>query len=112
MKFFVPAAESEAEADIVLESIAKFIDVPLPERRIFRLAFSHNGQDYEVEVGKPAPEYFRAAGPVVAILGENPLCICLAERGVIRGTPIYVNPRSVRAIEYFDYDPDHLRGAV
>ena len=112
MKFFIPAAETDAEADVILESIAKFIQVQLPERRIYKLTFMHNGVEYSVEVGQPAPNYFQADGPVIAILGDDPLCICLPERGVIRGSPIYVGRLSVKAIEYFDYELEHLRGEV
>lgn len=110
MKFFIPATKTDAEADVVLEAIAKFNSVPLPDRRIARLIFTHNGIEYETEVGKPAPSYFKADGPVIAILGRDPLCVCLAERGVLRGSPIYVGAKSIRVIEYFDYDLDHLRG--
>ncbi|MGX1199326.1 hypothetical protein [Parvibaculum sp. MBR-TMA-1.3b-4.2] len=110
MKFFIPAAQSDAEADVVLEAIAKFNSLPLPERRIFRLSFKHNGVRYDVEVGQPAPDYFRAGGPVVAILGNDPICVCLADRGVLRGSPIYVGKNSVLSMEYFEYDANHLRG--
>ncbi len=116
MKFFLPAAGSRAEADVVLESIANFIGFPLPERRIFRLAFSHNGEDYEVEIGKLAPMYYNeGASPVVAILvaeSGSPYAICLANRGVLRGSPIYASKESVSDIEYFDVEGNELTGPV
>jgi hypothetical protein len=113
MKFFVPAAESRAEADIVLENIARFIGTPLPERRIFRLAFRHNEKDYAVEIGKPAPAYYGEGDhPVVAILGGDPFCICLANRGVLRGSPIYASKESVSAVEYFELEGNELKGPV
>ena len=60
MKFFIPQASSDAEAESVLVGIAKFVgaDVPPPDKRIFKLAFSHNGKDFAMEVGKPVPPYF------------------------------------------------------
>ena len=116
MKFFLPAADSRAQADVVLESIAKFIGFPLPQRRIFRLAFSHNGEDYEVEVGKAAPKYYNeSSSPVVAILvaeSGSPYAICLANRGVLRGSPIYASKESVHNIEYFDVEGNELTGTV
>jgi hypothetical protein len=116
MKFFLPAANSGAEADVVLESIAKFIGFPLPARRIFRLTFSHNGERYEVEIGKPAPRYYdEDSSPVIAILvaqSGSPYAICLANRGVLRGSPIYASKESVSVIEYFDIDGNELTGPV
>ena len=113
MKFFLPAASSEAEGEVVLESICRFNSVPFPYKRIFRLVFLHNGIEYEVEVGKPAPVYYgEGEAPVVAILGANPLLICLRNRGVTRGSPILASYESVRLIEFFDFEPSHLRGAV
>jgi hypothetical protein len=116
MRFFLPAANSRAEADAVIESIAKFIGFPLPERRIFRLAFSHNGEDYDVEIGKPAPRYYNeGSSPVVAILvaeSGSPYAICLANRGVLRGSPIYASKESVSEIEYFDVEGNELTRPV
>lgn len=103
MKFFLPAAENSTEAESVLLSIAKFINAPVPARRIYRMAFVHNGTKYKVEIGKPAPEYFgEKSSPVVAILGKEPICICLANRGVLAGSPILVASGSTSEIEYFE----------
>ncbi|MEQ1741348.1 MAG: hypothetical protein ABL869_02445 [Candidatus Nitrotoga sp.] len=111
MKFFLPAAKDRAEADVILESIAKFIGVPLPKRRIFRLAYIHNGQRYEAEVGKPMAAYYETSKqPVVAILGEDPYCICLPDRGVLRGSPIYAGRMSVQRIDYFEFEGNELQG--
>jgi hypothetical protein len=113
MKFFLPMARDTAQADVLLESIARHISLPLPERRIFRLVFRHNGIEYEVEVGKAAPAYFgEGASPVEAILGDIQYAICLENRGVKKGLPIYAGDKSVRLIEFFDYDSSHLRGPV
>lgn len=111
MKFFLPGTQGRAQADVYLESIAKHIGVPLPARRVFRLAFKHNGQDFEVVVGKPAPAYYGEGDEVVvAILGSDPYFVCLRNRGVIRGSPICVG--GVREIEYFDLEGDEIRGEL
>jgi len=103
MKFFLPAAANESEAESVLLSISKFIGAPVPARRIFRMSFVHNEVKYSVEVGKPVLGYFgERSSPVVAILGEEPICICLANRGVLAGSPILVSRGSASDIEYFE----------
>lgn len=104
MKFFIPLARNDEEAEHVLLGIAKFARraVPPPEEQIFRLHYEHNGKDYIAEVGKPIDVYYGAVGPVIAILGGNPLLVCLRDRGVLRGEPIYVNTAAVRTAEFFD----------
>lgn len=106
-------AQDPAQAEVFLESIARHLEVPLPERRIFRLVWKHNGIEYEAEVGKPAPAYFgEGETPVEAILGATPFLICLETRGARSGSPIYAGDRSVRLIEFFDFDSAHLRGSL
>ena len=104
MKFFIPHASSEAEAESVLEAIAKFVgaSVPPPDKRIFRMAYRHNGQDFTVEVGQPIPIYYREGNQkVIAILAGNPYLVCLPTRGVVQGAPIYVGASTVCGVEYF-----------
>jgi hypothetical protein len=105
MEFFIPHASSESEAESILASVAKFVGaaMPAPEKRVFRLSYSHNGRDFVVEVGKPAPAYYREhEQEVIAILPGDPFLVCLPTRGVARGDPILVGASSVRRIEYFD----------
>ena len=101
-KFFVPHAKDEVEAETVLESIAKFIGRPAPTRRIFRISYDHNQMPMNAEVGSDPEPYYREKGPVIAIFGGDPLCICLPDRGVVRGSPILVGANTVQHIEYFD----------
>lgn len=105
MKFFVPAAENDEQAEQVLASVAKFVGaaLPPPGQRLRSISYSHNGRDFTVTVGEPIPAYYEEHGePVVCIFDGAPLMICLPNRGVIRGDPIYVGHDSVRRSEYFD----------
>ena len=106
-KFFIPLAKDDDEAESVLESIAKFIDRPMPSRRIFRITYTHNGKFMAAEVGESPDPYYREAGPVIAIFDGNPLCVCLPDRGVARGGPILVGAQSVQSKEYFDAVTTH-----
>ena len=120
MKFFVPGAKDAADAERILIGSARFAKrpVPLPHERIFRLTFKHNGKVYEAEVGKAIDPYFMQEGwimqqsrgttaqppdpTVMVIIGGNPVLVCLWDRGVKRGEPIYVGHPSVKKAEYFD----------
>ena len=105
--FFIPGAKTPQEAEEVLASIARFVQrpVPLPHERIRRIAYTHNGEYYTAKVGQPIDPYYRTEGPVIAILGGNPLLICAPNRGVLRGEPIYVGAVSVKSAIYFDEPP-------
>jgi hypothetical protein len=102
-RFFIPIPSPE-EAKQVLEGIAKWVhrEVPPPHELIFRLEFKHNGKDYVAEVGQEIDPYYQSPGPVIAIFGGNPLLICMRDRGVLKGEPIYVATQSVKRAEYFD----------
>jgi len=107
--FFIPGANSPQEAEVVLDSIAKFVQRPAPpaHERIRRIAYTHNGEHYTAEVGQPVDPYYRTEGQVIAILGGNPLLICTPNRGVLRGEPIYVGAASVKSAAYFD-EPEQV----
>lgn len=106
MKFFIPELEGDpACAEEVLIAIAKFVGAPLPEpdKRIRRIAYRHNGKNYTAEVGKPVARYYEEKeDTVLAIIGANPVCICLPFRGVLRGIPILVGSNAVDEIVFFD----------
>ncbi len=107
MKFSFPNANDDDHAEIMLAVTAKFNhrEVPPPHERIRKLTYEHNGETYVAEVGKPIHDYYRAAGAVLAIFAVNPLLICLLDRGVRRGEPIYVNARAVIDSEFFELEP-------
>ena len=92
MKFFVPAAKDDTEAEQVYEAIEKFNSAPRQIQRIAALAWQHNGQKYSCEVGAEAPTYYGTGSePVVAILDCNQVFkVCTTNRGVARGEAILV----------------------
>jgi hypothetical protein len=72
MKFFVPDSGSDAEAERVLEGIAKFVGAYVPARRIFKLLYRHNNREFVAEVGQALAAYYEEGQqPVFAIL---PVC--------------------------------------
>lgn len=96
MRFFIPAVKDEADAEMVWEATKKFAEEMLgwdiSERRIFSIAYRHEGKDYHVEVGKPDP---RSHELVVAILESTTYLVCTPNRGVVRGIPILVGQDKV-----------------
>jgi hypothetical protein len=92
MKFFVPAARDDAEAESVLKAIEEFNHAPRQIKRIDALAWQHNGEKYSCEVGGEAPTYYGTeTDPVVAILECGELFkVCTINRGVVRGEAILV----------------------
>ena len=108
MHFFIPLASSAEEAERRLEGIAKFVQRPVPpiHERIFRLVYRHHGVRYVAEVGQPIDDYYQSVGPVIAIFGGNPLLICMRDRGVLRGGPIFVSNESVEEAVFFEETAD------
>jgi hypothetical protein len=104
MKFFVPDTGSDAEADRVLERIAKFVGAYVPARRIFKLLYRHNNREFEAEVGQPLAAYYEEGEqPVFAILPfAGGYVICLPLRGVAKGDPILVSDTAVQHVVHFD----------
>lgn len=103
MKFFVPAAKDNEQAEQVFEAIEKFNYAPRQERRICALAWTHGGKNYSCEVGGEAPGYYGTGGePVVAILDCDRLYkVCTTNRGVVRGEAIMVGKDGAHAT-YFE----------
>ena len=91
VKFFIPKAKDDAQAEEVWESIKKFakktLEWDVSDRRIFSIAYHKHGEDYYVEVGKPDP---RNGELVIAILKSNTYLVCTPNRGVLRGIPMLV----------------------
>ena len=88
--FFVPYAESPEQAERVYESIRDFmakVAFRPTDRRIYSIAYRHNGRNYVATVGEKGPENER----VIAILETlNPgslYMICSPYRGVVSGEP-------------------------
>ncbi len=101
MKFFVPLTSNEEEAQEILEIVSEYINVPIPDKKIYKIAYLENGAEMTATVGEPVdPSYEEGDQLVAAILGTpEKFSICLPTRGVVRGEPITVKGR---VVEYFD----------
>lgn len=98
MKFFIPFAETESQAEKILEATAQFIGNPTPEKHqmIYSVSYEHNSVPMTATVGKDIDTFYKEhPATVIAIFPPvhegAPIKICLANRGVARGEPIYVN---------------------
>lgn len=98
MKFFIPHSKDEQESLSVLDSIAKFIGNNTPNKleMIYSITYEHNGKTMIATVGKSIDPYYKeGAAEVIAIFPPDnngaPFKICLPDRGVIRGEPIYTS---------------------
>ncbi|MEP7212322.1 MAG: hypothetical protein ABI791_04565 [Acidobacteriota bacterium] len=104
MKFFIPAAASEEEAESVYSATKSFAHQQTgfepSDRRIYGLAYRHEGKDYYAEVGAV---HSRLGETVVAIL-ETPqvFFVCTANRSVLRGEPMLVGKHGVKNIIDFE----------
>lgn len=89
--FFLPFADSAATADEAYETIRSTMAkeaFPPTDRRIYRVAYQHNGRDLVATVGEKDVD----GETVIAILEvynpEQIYMICTPSRGVVRGDPI------------------------
>ena len=57
------------------------------DRRIFSIAYVHNGKDSYAEVGKADPDIGET---ILVILESNSYLVCTQNRGVLRGMPLLV----------------------
>ena len=102
MRFFIPAAKDETQAEEVWVAIKKFAEETLgweiSDRRIFSIFYQRQDKHYHVEVGKPDP---RNNELVIAILESTTYLVCTPNRGVVRGMPILVGQDKVeRTIDF------------
>lgn len=104
MKFFIPYADDDAQAERVIAATAEFVGASVPQLRIQRLEYTHNSMPMVAEVGHPVHSYYRERNPIVIAILKRANCylVCLAERGVARGEPILVGEHAVQGIEHFD----------
>jgi len=103
-EFFIPAARNARRAESFYESIKKFAKQTtggdVTARRIFAIAYEHDGRQYYAEVNKPEP---REGELVIAILETNAMryLICTPNRGVLRGMPYFVRKEEVLSVVDF-----------
>jgi hypothetical protein len=106
--FFVPDVSDSTQAEQLYESIRAFNRTQSPnwtitDRRIYQLDYTHNGRDYRSRVGTTEAGI---GEPVIAILeasggAERLFYVCTPNRGVLRGGPLLVGGREVRAVTDF-----------
>ena len=119
MKFFVPFARSEAEAEEAWDATRRFLadqGYPTTDRRLRRIAFWNRADHFDLEVGGHHPgmedEWPLGGRPenpatrctVIAIYeGQGGLWyyVCLPYRGVLRNYPWLVHVDEVTAVEEF-----------
>lgn len=102
MKFFVPEAKTEKEAQEVIQGIRKFVKElgwATNEKKFYSISYTHDGKQYLAEVGKPHP---LTKELVVAILESNTFLICTPNRSVIRGDPILVGKNDTFSVKEFE----------
>lgn len=106
MKFFLPHATDEAQAESVYDAVRKFLTQEMgaecSPRRIRLLEYVHDGKHYRAEVGQV---HSMNKEPVIAILYEpfrRLYHICTPNRGVVRGGSIMAGESSVHHAEDFD----------
>jgi hypothetical protein len=103
MKFFIPHARDDSEAEHVYEASKKFCEQQtgwrvLP-KRIYALRYRHDGKEYFAQVGSEDP----TEGLVICIFeSEVTYFVCTPNRGVARGDPILVGKGEVSDIQIFD----------
>lgn len=109
MKFFLPYARDNNEALSVLAATAEFIGNPVPKtsEMIYTVHYVHNNISMVATVGEDINQYYKEAKPtVIAIFPPHqngaPFKICLADRGVAGGTPIFVDGKS----QYITFEKD------
>src|SRR5688572_8885830 len=106
MKFFIPAAQDEAQAESVYGAIKLFLSEQLgaefADERIHSIRYTHEGRTYDDVVGRPNS---RNGEPVIAILYEPARSlyhVCTENRGVARGQSILVGGHTVESLVRFD----------
>lgn len=102
MKFFIPFAESEEQAERIYSHIKEFLKTEYSrfstDERIYSIEFTRDGVNYKETVGQPS----QVNGEVViAILQCNGIYhICTNNRGVARNEPMLA---SADDVEYFQH---------
>jgi len=108
VRFFVPGANDQLEAEDTYQAVAKFTaenSGPIRDQRYYAIYYRHEGRELVAKVGEPEA---LTGETVIAILRtdrENgPFLICTPNRGAGRGSPVFANggPHT-RAHPFEDY---------
>lgn len=103
MNFFVPAAKDNIKAEQVYSAIARSVNAPITEKRIWKLQWRDHEIDMECEVGKPLPSFYQTGKELVIAIFEceNLYKICTLTRGGVKGEPILAGKNSQSSATYF-----------
>lgn len=102
MKFFIPAAKDDANAEVVYNSIIKFVAASenVSNDRIYSISYKHNGVCFSATTGEEEP---RTKEIVVAIIKTEQLYfVCTPNHDVLQGSPIFVGKNEIRKVIKFD----------
>ena len=105
MKFFIPYAKNDEDAEEVYSGIIKNNNAIQTDNRIFKLSFYDNNKRIFAEVGKPIVGNNKTGDQIVIAIVEKFgfYCICFPTMGVFGGVPVYVDSKPDNAVvEYFD----------
>jgi hypothetical protein len=123
MKFFVPAARDSAMAEQAWDATRRFLADQgcfTTRRRIRRLAFRHDGEEFDLVVGGihrglEFEAFLEAGGEdqvwrylvFVILEASDRSCyyVCTGSRGVLRGFPCVVGLRAASLVE--DFEPGY-----
>jgi len=106
VKFFIPAAKDDANAEVIYNGVRKFITeqmgATLSPERIYRVTGVHDRVPFTATVG----ERFERLGEVVVaiLLDTKRSCylICTANRGVLGGIPYLSGSNEVKSVDEFE----------
>lgn len=108
MKFFIPAAKDDANAEEIYESIRKFnseqMNATLSPRRIYRVRGIHNGQEFTATVGEPFERYGEVVIAILVDTSRKLYLICTPDRGVLRGEPYLSGSNEIRDLDVEDFE--------
>jgi hypothetical protein len=107
MKFFIPAADDEAQAARVYDATRQFMLAQMTDqlsnRRIYRIQGVHNGKPFHAKVGEA---FEPLVGEVVVAIFLDSLrdcyLVCTLNRGVARGMPYLVGSNEAHIVEDFE----------
>ena len=119
MKFFVPEASDDEQAEEVYAEFARFAGRAVPERsaRVRRIEFVHDGERWVAEVGQPLEgvkldrtgsstgRRLSDQATVLAIFAGSPFMVVTTGRGVANVRSAWENPFMAgrpEGVEYFE----------
>jgi hypothetical protein len=122
MNFFLPGHDDPAEAEARYAEIADASQTGLPsvDKRVYSIAFVHDGIDYVATVGAPRqatkwrrkrngrrdetrePSHYASGGVVLAIFESEPFLVFEVPGRSEWANPALVGRSSISSVEYFE----------